>query len=239
MRTRLGTMLIACSLLLAGTGLVGPGAAAVRAVDTTPPVIDSVRCDCFQPYQYSTVGFTTVAHDDESGIASIAWAFDDGLTASGATVTRELRAPGPLVATVTVTDGAGNMSIGTASVDVLANPYPPEPSYTSPYVSRVRLRPGTLSAGGRTPGVPRSARLTFRLRDDFATTGIRVLVRDVRGDLVARRDLRGLREGDRSVRLGSRVGGVRLLTGRYRVTVRATNDYGAEESGGVRLRVVR
>ncbi|RYB95082.1 PKD domain-containing protein [Nocardioides oleivorans] len=210
-----------------------------RIADTTPPVIDSVRCECLRPYAYSTIALTATAHDDESGIASVAWVFSDGLTASGTTVQRRVVEAGTLTATVTVTDGSGNVSTGGTEVEVLANPYPPEPSYSEPTLDRVRLSPGTVSASGLTPGVPRRTRLDFRVRDDFGTTAIRVLVRNARGDRVARRDLHGLREGERSVRLRARIGGVRLPPGHYRVSVRATNDYGSAESRGLTLRVVR
>ncbi|SEB50696.1 hypothetical protein SAMN04489844_0334 [Nocardioides exalbidus] len=230
-------MRVAVALPLAVAAALVPAGAGARASDTTPPVVESVRCECWQPYQYSTVQFTAAAHDDESGIASVSWLFSDGVTASGATVTRELRTAGVVKAMVTVTDGAGNASTGSATINVLPNPFPPEPTYSQPTLHHVRLRPGTLSAYGDTAATPRRARLSFRLADVWDTTRIRLVIRPVEGHRSARRVVEDVREGERHLVLSTRRNGLLLPPGRYRVVVRAANSYGSDRAV-TRLRIV-
>lgn len=228
----------ATALLVAVLGLALPGpssSAAALAADTTPPVIDSVQCDSDSPQTYAGILFTATAHDDESGIASTTWTFSDGGIASGSTVPHMTSEVGPLTATATVTDGAGNTSTASTTVEVGPNLIGQTPSFSEPLLHHVRLRPGTISAAGLTRGVPRRARLDFRVYG--SEFGARVTVA-VRGGPGKRRVVGEVDDGRHSITLGARIGGVRLTPGSHHVVVRVGNDYGTDTSV-VRLRVVR
>jgi hypothetical protein len=232
-RSRATALLVA----ILGLALSGPASGAMaHSADTTPPVIDSVRCECLDtPRTYAGIVFTATAHDDESGIASTTWTFSDGGVASGSTVGHTTSEVGPLTATATVTDGAGNTSTASTTVEVWPNLIGQTPSFSEPLVHHVRLRPGTISARGLTRGVPRRARLDFRVYG--SEFGARVTVA-VRGGPGKRRVVGEVDDGRHSIRLGARIGGVRLTPGSYRIVVQVGNDYGTDTSV-VRLRVVR
>lgn len=64
------------------------------------------------------VTFDGTASTDDAGIASYSWEFGDGGSATGAIVEHEYTEPGVYMATLTVTDTAGQSAIDTGSVDL-------------------------------------------------------------------------------------------------------------------------
>lgn len=68
----------------------------------------------------------TGSGDLDGGLTGFEWVFSDGVTLNGATVSRSFPTPGPVTATLTVTDDSGaiDCNTGTDSVAVLVNGAP-------------------------------------------------------------------------------------------------------------------
>ncbi|MCF6376734.1 PKD domain-containing protein [Nocardioides KLBMP 9356] len=228
-RTRTAAAAVAVSLLPTPASAVD---------DTTPPVVDSVTFQPTTPTVHSAIAFAATAHDTESGIASLTWTFGDGGSAVGPSVSHTYAQSGTMTVTVTAVDLAGNTATATAAVPVSA--FQPEPSYTEPTVSRLEVRPATISLEGRTAGVRRRASVSFRLSDIDDTTRLSV---EVRGTTARTRFIFDAVDdgGDHVLRLSTLPGarsGLGLLPGRYRVIVRAANRYGVAKARAP-LRIVR
>ena len=75
----------------------------------------------------------------------MAWSFGDGTTASGTAASHPYAAPGSFVVRVTATDGSGNATTLTRTVNVAS--VCPAGDHTPPVLSRVRLVPDLLPTG--------------------------------------------------------------------------------------------
>jgi hypothetical protein len=89
--------------------------------------------------------FTTAAcSPDPSATLTYTWTFDDGTSASGATVTHAFAKPGDHTARVAVLDSAGRTG-GIGTVVSVIGPEPP-----APVISHVRITPSRFGARGAT-----------------------------------------------------------------------------------------
>jgi len=96
--------------------------AQVAAFDDAPPALSSVSVPGSATTGVPT-GMSAAAFDRWSG-ASISWNFGDGATATGGSVSHAYGAPGVYSVNVSSTDGAGNSSSTSRTIQV-SNPPPP------------------------------------------------------------------------------------------------------------------
>src|SRR5712692_10377339 len=109
------------------SGSIGSASAKVGVVDRPPVASFTVTGN--NTVTGSTVSFNAGASVDPDGtIASYAWTFGDGGTATGVTATHVYAAAGTFTPTLTVTDNSG--STGTKSVKVGVVDRPPTASFT-------------------------------------------------------------------------------------------------------------
>ena len=90
-------------------------------------------------------------------------------------------------------------SSGTATAVAPVSAFQSEPSDTEPTVSRLRVRPATISLG-RTPGVARRTAVSVWLTDLDDTTRLRIVLR---GPRTARATYDDVDEGERILRLST------------------------------------
>jgi hypothetical protein len=105
---------------------------------------------------FTASGSTTEPNDP----LTYKWSFDDGQTATGASVAHAFSAAGAHIATVTVTDALGFTATATASVTVMASQAPTvRPSNAFTLKSAVAKKTGvlTLSIHTKAPGTARIA----------------------------------------------------------------------------------
>jgi hypothetical protein len=179
---------------------------AVEYVPQAPVVEASVSPGTPLPGAEAT--FAATVTDDPGDTSSIVWAFDDGTTASGATVRKAFATPGEHTATVTATDTTGLARTATRTVSILT-PAPPFtvietfPDPSRPPVPAV-ARQGRLRAGLGSLKNLRVRRRAVRMpvRCDAACNGT-VTVRTAKGRKVvlARAPFTLTRAGSRTVRL--------------------------------------
>jgi hypothetical protein len=101
-------------------------------------------------------GFDASASCDPDGDGlTYAWAFDDGGSATGATVQHAFTAPGTHFGTVTVTDATGRAATATASVLVTAPPLPPK--FAGVRIAKQRVRVSKRGAAPVKVGCPARA----------------------------------------------------------------------------------
>jgi hypothetical protein len=134
-----------------------------------------------------------------SGAATYAWSFDDGATADGASVSHAFATAGTHAATLTGRDSAG--CAATAGVTVTIAQAPPAAGggdHKAPRISKATLRKGVLS---------------FTLSE-----AAKIRIGSTRVRAARTRTVRG-HAGFNKVKL-------KLATGRYRVTLRATDAAG-------------
>ena len=90
--------------------------------DAAPPTLSSVAAPATATVG-SPAAFSAAALDRFSG-ATLRWDFGDGTTEAGGTVAHVFGAPGVYGATVTATDGVGNTTSATRTVQVAPAPVP-------------------------------------------------------------------------------------------------------------------
>jgi PKD repeat protein len=96
----------------------------------------------------------SAAPADRTSATTVAWAFGDGGTANGASVTHTFAAPGTFTVRVAATDGAGNRVEATRTVTVTA-------AVTAPPVVPSIGAKGKLGAGKAAGGATRITALTI------------------------------------------------------------------------------
>lgn len=212
----------------------GPHTVQAAALDAAGPILDR-----FEAPATGTAGkpstFSALAHDVWSPIASYAWTFGDGGTASGASVAHTYQAEGRYTASLTVTDGVGNVTTRSTRVEVQ------RPLLLAPRITRFDLSRHSIRALGR--AVPRRTELKVRL-----TTGATVKVvfkskhkhrsggvRHHHRVVMKRR----LPPGRSSIIIKARVGGRELREDTYVLTGTARNSHGTSPKVRARLHVVR
>lgn len=130
------------------------------------------------------------------GPVTSSWAFGDGGSADGASVSHTFDSAGDRTVSVTATDGVGNAStasgpVSVSALPVPAGPTPPAPDTTKPAISSFAATPSTFAVGPKsTPLVARVARRTtfrFQLSEPGSVT------------IAIARQLRGKRSGKRCV----------------------------------------
>ena len=206
-----------------------------------PPVVTaSAVPDEVAPGQ--AVSFQGAGSDPDPGeTVTYAWAFDDGTSASGQTVSHVFGSPGSHSATLTATDPAGVSATAIANVTVTAPPGPGPPGTVPPdqppQLSRVgvvprrfSLRPFLPRLLRRSPTVAASRRrpeIRFTLSEAATVTitferRIGRRFRRVRGRVRVRAP-----QGSSRLRFGGRISRNRSLRpGRHRAVLRAADTAG-------------
>jgi hypothetical protein len=170
------------------------------------------------------------ALDVWSGVASEAWSFGDGTSASGNTASHAFGSAGMFPATVTAVDGLGNASARSASVQIGGPPDVTRPAFTiRPSIRPRRVRRGHLATVSL--GVSEAA--TVRVTVLASRPGVRSGRRCVAPRRSRRRSVRRCRRSVTVLRRAKRSSGnevvhfmidtTQLRAGRYRIAVDATD----------------
>lgn len=224
-------------------------------LDGAPPVLPGLSAPA-AGFVGTALPFSVDAIDVWSPVSSVAWAFGDGATASGAQVSHAYTAPGTYGATVTATDALGNAASGTGTVSIAPAPVPvpgrpiTAPDRTAPALTALKLTPARFRAAQRGASLAATAvgttvRFTLseaasvRFTVERTTVGRRVGRSCRRVTAQNRRRARCTRyvavkgsatrkaiKGATSVKFRGRLGGRRLAPGRYRLILRATDAAG-------------
>lgn len=186
--------------------------------------------------------FQAAGSDPDPGESvSFTWAFDDGSSASGQTVSHAFGSPGSHSATLTATDPAGVTATATATVTVTAPPgtAPPDtaPPDQAPQLSRLGVvprrfglrpfLPRLLSGSARVAPTRRRPEIRFTLNEAATVTitferRVRGRFRRVRGRVRVRAP-----QGSSRLRFGGRISRQRSLRpGRHRAVLRAADAAG-------------
>ena len=182
-----------------------------------PPTLPGVG------YAGRPLAFSVAPPTDAASGVSTTWLFGDGTTAPGTSVSHAYAAGGTYTVGVTATDEAGHGVYRTGTVLV----------YGKPTVTKVHLQRHRIVRRG--PAYLKKVRLAFVL----AAPG-RVVVRLVKKGKPARAKLvlADLSSGRHRVVLRTRIDGVRLKPGLYKLKLVASNPAGTAKTKVVRLRVL-
>jgi PKD repeat protein len=182
-------------------------------------------------------GSATEADPGET-VTGLAWRFDDGATATGATASHAFKTAGAHTATLSATDSAGATGTATAAITVLARPSVRSLSL-SPTTFRAATKGGSAVASAATPvgtkvrvGVTRRTAVKFtvqRRTSGRRSKGGRCVATTKRNRgakrctrYVAVRGSFSRKAGAKSTfKFTGRLNGRRLSTGRYRLSARA------------------
>jgi PKD repeat protein len=165
------------------------------------------------------------------GAAKVAWSFDDGSSAEGASVAHAFATPGKHTATATVSDGEGHSATASADVDVTAVPVPVAP----PVISGLKVAPLKVRIGSVLPKLVTAkaasrSRNTIRFKVSrkarvdlsFAKVGKAGKARKVKTTVRVK-----AKPGANRVQFAGRLSRkARLTTGTYRLTAVATDTAG-------------
>ena len=211
-----------------------------RSLDTQGPLPTGLSLPAATVGAPVTLSWPAV--DAWSPIASIAWAFGDGGTGSGSSVTRTFAAVGSYAVSVTATDAVGYATTLTGTVVV--SPAPPVTPVTpttpapKPILSGVKLTKKTIHVVG-SEEKPRATKLKLSLNVDATVVVKLKRTAKVDGKAVKAKLSKAMKSGQRAIRLTSKVGGKKLVAGTYRITVRATNSVGSSAVRTVKLKVLK
>jgi hypothetical protein len=160
------------------------------------------------------ITFSASGSDPSPGDSvSFLWRFDDGGTASGATVSHAFVKAGHHTATVTIADLDGFTAVARVTITV-----------TGPSISKLSIKPKRLRAGDRA---------TISYRDSQAAKTTFKLFR-----MGSRHAIRMFSHRDRAGKNHLRFKARRLARGRYRLLAVPRNKAGAGTAVAVRFRIV-
>jgi hypothetical protein len=128
------------------------------------PAVDAVLDPTFA-FVGDSVRFAATPTDADPGeVPVVTWAFDDGSTASGASVTHAFATPGTHVATATATDPTGLTA--SASVSVPISPSAPTPKAIAPkfLFGKLKARKGVVGVALSCPLLATDCKGTVELR---------------------------------------------------------------------------
>ncbi|SEB50625.1 PKD domain-containing protein [Nocardioides exalbidus] len=195
-----------------------------RALDVAGPRVTGLSLPT-NAQAGAAAAFSVTATDAWSSVASVAWAFGDGSTATGAAASHTYTGPGTYPVAVTVTDAVGNSSTRTGTVVV---------ALARPAVSRLGLRPGTIHLTG--PKKDRKAKVTVTV----TTASKLTLTFKKKGVKKPLRLTKNLLAGRNTFTLTAKIGKKKRLTvGTWKVTAVATNAAGSSTAKKLTLKVVR
>ena len=98
------------------SGFSNTATATTNAAPADAPPVARYTWNCTSSRNGRTCSFSATTSTDDNGIASYTWAFGDGTTGSGVTVSRKFGAPGTYDVALTVKDGANQSGIRTCAV---------------------------------------------------------------------------------------------------------------------------
>ena len=145
-----------------GRGGTGTGSATVT-VGEAPPVNRPPTANAGGPYSGTAgqpITFTGTGSDPDNDPLTFSWTFSDGGSAAGASVTHTFASAGSYTATLTVSDGRGGTTAGSATVTVGEAPpvnRPPTANAGGPYSGTAGYTVTFQGAGSDADGDP----LTF------------------------------------------------------------------------------
>ncbi len=173
------------------------------------PVLSAVAATPVAALVGVPFGFTAAATDPDGEDVALAWRFDDGAVADGASPQHAFAQPGNHVATVTAINPAGVTASGQVTVSVSAPDMPVTPP--APALSALTLSPSRFVA-------KRGTRVSFKLNRRAGVTFhvVRASGRAVKGSFK-----RSGSAGRNRFHFSGRLGGKVLRPGRYRVVATA------------------
>jgi PKD domain len=176
----------------------------------------------------------SVSGADVGGTPTAGWAFGDGGSAAGASVTHSFQRTGSFEVTVTLTDPVGNAARATRTVVVRDTR---APRFLGASMSRKRFR----VARGRTRiSARRGSAFRFRLSE---SARVRIAIQRRKGRRfrrVGRTLARRAKQGANRVKFTGRIGRKALKPGRYRARLTATDPAGnRSKTRTLRFRIVR
>ena len=206
-------------------GSPSPVTVAVRALDVAGPVVTLTAPTTATAG--TTQNFTATATDHWSAVASYAWSFGDGGTATGPGVAHTYAAAGSYPVTLTVTDAVGNATTRTATTAVAA---------PVPLLALFKLKKKRIATDEKTKlkvglNTASTLKLVFKSKHKHLVKGKKKYV-----TVVLRKQLPA---GLSKITIEAKVKGVRLKPDSYVLTGVATNSSGKSPKKKVTLKVVR
>jgi PKD repeat protein len=199
--------------------------------DAAPPVIGTFAAPA-TGVAGTALGFSATASDTWSAVASYAWSFGDGTSATGANVAHGYAQEGSFTVTLTVTDGVGNATTRTATVAVSA---------PVPVIGTFKLTKKKILALSR--ALPKKTKLKVGL--NTAAT-VKIVFKSKHKHLVKGKKKylkvvlkKQLPAGLSRITVKGKVKGVKLVPDTYVLTGTAKNSTGKSTKKKARLTVVR
>jgi hypothetical protein len=200
-----------------------------RGLDAAGPVVTSLTG------QATTAGRTAYAveaWDAWSRVGSVSWAFGDGTTATGASVTHRTAGNSGRPVKVTLTDRVGNATVCSYAATYSCR----TTRRGAPVISKASLTHRTIRAVGSRGDAREKTRVKVVLTTSAKVTMVFTKAGTKKKVRVTKRGKAG--KNAFTVRAGLRKDKV-LSPGRWTITVRASNKVGASLKEKLRLRVVR
>ena len=180
------------------------------------------------------MSFSALAHDVWSPIVSYAWSFGDGGSSSGASAVHTYPTEGRYPVSLTVTDGAGNVTTRSTSIDVGHR------LIAAPRITRFELTRPSIRALGR--AVPKRTELKVRLTTEATLKVVFKSTHKHRSNGVRRYHRvvmrRSLPAGRSTLIIKGRIGGRVLHADTYILIGTASNPAGTSPTKRAKLRVI-
>jgi hypothetical protein len=200
-----------------------------RGLDAAGPVVTSLTG---QAMAAGRTAYAVTAYDAWSRVGSVSWAFGDGTTATGTSVTHRTAGDSSRPVKVTLTDRVGNATVCTYAATYTCR----TSRRGTPTISKASLSHRTIRADDARSDARKKARLKVVLTTDakvelvFKRAGTKKKIR------VTKRGEAGKNAFTVRARLGKKKV---LRPGRWVISVRATNKAGTSAKKKLRMRVVR